>query len=216
MAAGEHLSEFAVCAVVFGDEDETAGQLVEAMDDARAEIAADFGEFIQVEEQGVNESAAIARLVGGTGSCVDHHTGGFVDDGEVFIFVEDVEGNVFGSGVKGRGLGRAFYLDGFSAVEFLLGLCQIAVDADLASLDEELDAGSGDVGEGLGEVLVEAEIRGGWVGGEGMEAIFCFVLEFEDRDWRWCGFFDAAGGAVFGFYGAAALALGEHVLRRHV
>jgi hypothetical protein len=130
--------------------------------------------------------------------------------------VEDVERNVFGGGVKGRGLGRAFYLDGFAAVEFLPRLCQIAVDADLAGFDEELDAGSGDVGKGLGEVLVEAEVRGCGVGGEGMEAVFCFVFEFEDRDWRWCGFLDAAGGTVFGFYGAAALALGEHVLRRHV
>jgi hypothetical protein len=215
LPAGEHVAEFAVCAVVFGDEDETAGQLVEAMDDARAEIAADVGEFIQVEEQGVNESAAIARLVGGTGSCVDHHTGGLIYDGDVFVFVEDVEGNVFGGGMEGSGSGRAFNLNGFAAVEFLLGLCQIAVDADLTGFDEELDAGSGDVGEGLGEVLVEAEIRGGGVGGEGMEAIFCFVFEFEDGDWRWCGFFDASGGAVFGFYGAAALALGEHVLRRH-
>ena len=179
LSLGEHLAEFPVSAVVFGDENEAAGLFVEAVDDAGTEVAADVGEFFQVEEQGVDEGAAVACVVGRAGSCVDHHAGGFVDDGEVFVFVEDVKGNVFGDGVKGRGLGGAFYLDGFAAVEFLLGLCQMAVDADLAGFDEELDAGAGDVGEGLGEVLVEAEIRGCGVGGEGVEA--CSSLRLRVR-----------------------------------
>jgi hypothetical protein len=104
----------------------------------------------------------------------------------------------------------------------LFGLGGMAVDADLAGFDEELDAGSGDVGEGLGEVLVEAEIGGGGVGKEGADAggvgcvgVFFEFVEVDDGDWGWSGFFDASGGAVLGFYGAAALALGEHVLRRH-
>jgi hypothetical protein len=94
----------------------------------------------------------------------------------------------------------------------------VAVDSDLAGFDEELDAGAADVGEGLGEVLIEAEVRGGGVGGEGADAgvgVFFEVVEVDDGDWGWSGFFDASGGAVLGFYGAAALALGEHVLRRH-
>jgi hypothetical protein len=66
--------------------------------------------------------------------------------------------------------------------------------------------------------LVEAEVGGGEVGGEGTDArigVFFEVVEVDDRDRGWGGFFDASGGAVLGFYGAAALALGEHVLRRH-
>ena len=43
LAGGEHVAELAMGAVVFGDEDETAGLLVEAVDDAGAEIAADLG-----------------------------------------------------------------------------------------------------------------------------------------------------------------------------
>jgi hypothetical protein len=124
--------------------------------------------------------------------------------------------------VAGAGWGGPFDLDGFSAVEFLLGLGGMAVDADLVGFDEELDTGSADVGEGLGEVLVEPEVGGGGIGGEGADAggaggvgVFFEVVEVDDGDWGWGGFFDAAGGAVLGFYGAAALALGEHVLRRH-
>ena len=49
LAAGEHLAEFAVGAVVFGDEDEAAGELVEAVDDAGAQVAADVGELGEVK-----------------------------------------------------------------------------------------------------------------------------------------------------------------------
>jgi hypothetical protein len=219
LTAGEHVAEFAMRAVVFGDEDEAAGELVEAVDDAGAEIAADVGEFGEVEEEGVDEGAAVAGVFGRARACVDHHASGFVDDGEVLVFVEDVEGYVLGDGVEGRGLGGAFDLDGFAAVELLFGLGGVAVDADLAGFDEELDAGAGDVGEGLGEVEIEAEVGGGWVGDKGAESgsvgVLFDLVEFEDRDWERGEFFDAAGGAVLGFYGAAALALGEHVLRRH-
>ena len=54
LALGEHLAELAVGAVVFGDEDEPAGLLVEAMDDAGAEIAAYVRELGEVEEEGVD------------------------------------------------------------------------------------------------------------------------------------------------------------------
>ena len=54
LTLGEHLAELAVGAVVFGDEDETAGLLVEAVDDAGAQVAADVGEFGEVEEERVD------------------------------------------------------------------------------------------------------------------------------------------------------------------
>ncbi len=173
LAGGEHLAELAVGTVVFGDEDEAAGLLVEAVDDAGAEVSADLGELGEVVEEGVDEGAAVAGVFvvdcGGAGSGVDHHAGGLVDDGKVLVFEEDVEGDVFGEGVEGRGAGGAFDLDGLAAEEFLLGLGGVAVDADLAGFDEELDASAGDVGDGLGEVLVEAEVGRGGVGGEGAD-----------------------------------------------
>ena len=217
LAAGEHVAEFAVGAVVFGDEDEAAGELVKAVYDAGAQVASNVGEFGEVEEECVDEGAAIAGVVGGTGSGVDHHAGGLVDDGEVLVFVEDVEGDVLGDGVERRGLRGAFDLDRFAAVELLFGLGGIAVDADLAGFDEKLDAGAADVGQSLGEVEIEAEIGGGWVGGEGADCVGVFFdfVEFEDGDLWWGDFFYAASGAVLVLYGAATLALGEHVLRRH-
>jgi hypothetical protein len=149
---------------------------------------------------------------------VDHHSGGLVDDGEVRVCVEDTERDVFRCGVKGWGLRGAFDLDGFATTESLLGFGRVAIDADLAGFDEELDAGTGDVGKGLGEVLIETEIGGGRIGGEGADAcarVFFQVVEVDDGDWRRESFFDTAGGAILGLDGAATLALGEHVLRRH-
>ena len=122
-------------------------------------------------EESIDEGSAVAGVIlidcGGACPGVDHHAGSLVDDGEVFVFEEDVEGDVLGEGVEGRGAWGAFDLDGFAAEEFLFGLGDVAVDADLAGFNEELDAGAGDVGNGLGEVLVEAEVGGGGVGGEG-------------------------------------------------
>jgi hypothetical protein len=70
--------------------------------------------------------------------------------------------------------------------------------------------------------LVETKIGCGGIGEEGAGAgvgvFFEFgfeVVEVDDGDWRREFGFDASGGAVLGFYGAAALAFGEHVLRRH-
>jgi hypothetical protein len=49
LASGEHLAEFAMGAVIFGDDDEAAGLLVEAMDDAGAEVAACGRELFEME-----------------------------------------------------------------------------------------------------------------------------------------------------------------------
>ena len=105
---------------------------------------------------------------------------------------------------RGAGLWGAFDLDGFAAEEFLFGLGGVAVDADLAGFDEELDAGAGDVGNGLGEVLVEAEVGGGGVGGEGADVRGARSLRSQRLRIRGrglgggVGLFDAAGGAVLG------------------
>src|SRR5579871_1060649 len=217
MTLGEHVAKLAVGAVVFGDKNNAAGLLIEAVDDAGAEVAADAGELVEVVEKGVDEGAVVAGIVGGAGAGVDHHASGLVDDGEVLVFVEDLEGDVLGKGVEGRRVWGAFNLDLLAAVKFLFGLGGSAGDADLAVLDEELDTGAADVGDGLGEVLVEAQACGFGGGGEGMDVVFGVVVEvdYEDRDGQRGGLFDASGGAVLVLDGAAALALGEHVLRRH-
>jgi len=116
-----------------------------------------------VVEQGVDESAAIAGIVGGSGSGVDHHAGGLVDDGEIVVFENDVEGDFFGDGAQGKRVGRSGDGDLFFAIAFQTerGLGMRAVDQNFSTLDELLDAGAADFcliefGELEGQVLVEA------------------------------------------------------------
>src|SRR5579871_6372585 len=51
VALGEHVAKLAVGGVVFGDEDDAAGLLVEAVDDAGAKVAADAGEIVEVMKE---------------------------------------------------------------------------------------------------------------------------------------------------------------------
>ena len=65
LSRGEHLAELTVGAVVLGDDDDPAGLLVEAMDDAGAKVTADVREVVEVMEDGVDEGAVVAFIVGG-------------------------------------------------------------------------------------------------------------------------------------------------------
>ena len=67
---------------------------------------------------------------------------------------------------------RAFDLDGLAAVQLLLRLGSLAVDADLAVFDQQLHAGAADVGDRLGKILVEPQSGGRGIGGEGANAVF--------------------------------------------
>ena len=102
---------------------------------------------------------------------------------------------------EGAGCEAQLDLDGLAAAgSFLFGLCRMTVDADLAGFDEELDAGAADVGEGLGQVLVEAkELAAAEVGGKGATWLRRRLLLVHDPNWTgwdrgWSGLVDAAGG----------------------
>jgi hypothetical protein len=131
--------------------------------------------------------------------------------------VEYVERDVLGYGVERGRMRGTLDLDLLAAVELLFGLGGVAVYADLLVFDEELDAGAADVGNGLGEVLVKAQVGRGGIGAEGVDVVFGVVVEVyvEDGDRGRKDLFYAASGAVLVLDGTAALALGEHVLRRH-
>ena len=73
-----------------GDDDDARRVAVEPVDDARPERAA-AGELPEVEGERVGERA---RRHPGRG--VDDEPGGLVDDDELFVFVDDVERNLFG------------------------------------------------------------------------------------------------------------------------
>jgi hypothetical protein len=101
-AAAELVGQVEMGLVVLGDEDDTGGVLVEAVDDTGAQGAAHGGEASIVMEKSVDQRAA-----GPAGAGMDDEAGGLVDGDKVVIFIKNVEGNIFGLGAQGRPLDDA-------------------------------------------------------------------------------------------------------------
>src|SRR3984957_10003125 len=117
-------------------------------------------------KQRVDQRSAIAGVFGGARAGVHHHAGGLVDDGEVVVFINDVERNVFGDGAEGRALGLAENRDALTAAEFHGRFRGRVVYQNVLVSDDLLDAGTADVEAG-GEELIEALSGGVRVDREG-------------------------------------------------
>src|SRR5271166_538420 len=141
--------------VVLCDHYEAAGFFVEAMHDARARVATDRGQRGEMMQQGIDQRATIALVVGGSGSGVDHHAGRLVDNGEIVVFVEDVEGDFLGDGSERSTLSGAEDRDALAAAQLEGRLGGCVVQQYLFLGDKFLHPSAAHV-EARGEVLVEA------------------------------------------------------------
>ena len=112
-AFAKRLREEAVGEIVFRDEENARGFLVNAMNDAGAEGVATLRKGLAAAEQGVDEGPVGVPCPG-----VDGHAGGFVDGEEVVVFVENFEGDFFGFGLE-RGTLGGNYFDEIVCVDFL-------------------------------------------------------------------------------------------------
>lgn len=141
-------------AIGFGDNDAARGVFVETVNDARALDSIDAGELVSaVMEKGVDEGA-IGIACGG----VNHHAVRFVEDDEVFVFVQDVERDVLRNEFEGDGFGDGD-ADEVTRVEGLFGFGGALVDEDVAFFDEGLQARARVFLELGGKVGVEAGVR---------------------------------------------------------
>jgi len=146
--------------VAFGYNDEAAGLLVEAMDDAGAQIAAGRRERLETEEQRVDKGIAIARVFGLPGSGMHHHAGRLVNDGKVLVFENDFERNILGSCSEWSGTGFARDHDFFAAAQFVRWLAQHAIDKDVSLLEKKLNTGTADTLQLRGDEVVETLASG--------------------------------------------------------
>ena len=153
-ALGE-LAEQGLHGVVgLGDDDAARGVFVETVHDAGTLDSVDASELaVAVMKEGVDEGA-----VGIAGGGVDDHAVGFVEDDEVFVFVENVEGKILGNEFEGDGLGDGD-ADEVAGMEGLLGFGGAVVDEDVAFFDEGLKAGARVFFETRSEEGVEAGVR---------------------------------------------------------
>ena len=152
--AGELPDEGAVGLVVLGDHQEAGGALVEPVDDARAEDAADAGEVVHVAEQRVDERAARRAR-----ARVHDEPGRLVHDEEVGVLVNDGDVDVLGLRLGGHRGGHG-HEGGLSRPHPGRGAAGAAVDEDVALVDESPETGAGERGQALREPDVEAQAGG--------------------------------------------------------
>lgn len=94
-----------------------------------------------MEEQGIDKGS---RLV--SWSRMNHEAGGFVQDENVGVFIEDRQGNRFR--LTGDGLwGWDFRPDNVSTFGDIPGFLRQAIDRNVARPNQSADIGSGQVGE---------------------------------------------------------------------
>ena len=87
--------------IVLGDDEASAGFLVEPMHDAGARDAADAAELSgAVMQQGVDERAFLV-----SGGRVHDHAGGLVQHEQIIVFEQDVEGHLLRLRSRGPGVG---------------------------------------------------------------------------------------------------------------
>ena len=76
--------------VVLGDDEQAARVAVEPMDDARPQFAGHVAKPIEMKLQARRQRPPVVRL-----ARMGDHPGGFVDDDQRLVFVDDLQRNVF-------------------------------------------------------------------------------------------------------------------------
>jgi hypothetical protein len=154
-------AEFAVGGIIFGGDENAGGFAIETVNDPGAIGGASGSElaFAMVKESR-GEGSGWATCSG-----VDVHAGGFVDDEDVIVLMENVEGKILGGHIAWSGSGNADG-DGDFGGEEISGADRFSSEGDPILLHPLLDAGPGlsaESGEGdIGPVvLIE---RGGDAG----------------------------------------------------
>jgi hypothetical protein len=106
------------------------------MHDARPERAADSGQTRSAE---AIEKRGDHGAGGDAGTGMDDHARGFVHDGEVGVFIQDIEGDGFGFDAGGLLL-RDFKRHDFAGLDVMGRFAGSAVDFDVALVHQQLDA----------------------------------------------------------------------------
>jgi hypothetical protein len=141
--------------------------LVEPVHDPGALDAADRGQILAVAEEGVDQGpGGVARRR------VDDEAGRLVEDQELRVFVEDDERNVLGEEVELLRR-RLVDLDAIADRDLGSGLARLAVEQDMAVVDEAADAGARPLAVEVGDAAVEANPCEAVVHGEAVEGAHC-------------------------------------------
>src|SRR3989440_10884170 len=144
-----------VARVVAGDDDEPRCALVESVHHARSRRAADLGPRAASAEQGVHERPRVVAR-----GRVDDHACRFVDDGDVLVFVDDVEGDRLRGRIDDVSL-RDLELDHVAPRNPVRRVGGMPVDEGEMALDQARRGGAAELRRMLGEEPVKPGCGGG-------------------------------------------------------
>ena len=131
-------AEFAVGSIIFRGDENAGGFAIETVNDAGTIGGASGGElaFTMVKEGGGEGSG------GATCTGVDVHSGSLVDDEDVLVLMEDVEGKILGGHIAWSGSRNADGDSDFGG-EKIAGADRFSREGDSILLHPLLDAGAG-------------------------------------------------------------------------
>src|SRR5258708_206688 len=109
-------------------------------------------------EQSIDQRPTIARGVRRAGSGMHHHSSGLVDDGEVAVFIENIERNIFGYAANGRSLNILRDVEALPAAQLERNLRRSVVELNFIFANELLHSCPANV-ELRGEKAVETLSR---------------------------------------------------------
>ena len=107
-------------------------------------------------EQCIHQRAAIPLVFRGARACMHHHPGGLIDNGEIVVFVDDVERDLFGDGAQRRTLSLAEYANVLAAAQLQRSLRGSIIHQHLLLGDELLHPRPAHMVEPSDQELVEA------------------------------------------------------------
>ena len=156
LARGELRAQIAMCLVVFGHDNKTAGFFIQPMDNPRPQFAAHARQTLQMMQQRIHQSSSIARILCRSRARVHHHSGWLVDHGEIVVLINNVERNFFGDGLQWSPPGLAQHADTLPAPQLQRSLGWSIVHQHFAFSDHLLYPRSADRVKARGEELVQA------------------------------------------------------------
>ncbi len=118
--------------IVLGRNHDARGISIEPMDDTGSQLAANPGEVIAMMQQGVDQRAAWM-----TGSRMDNHAGGFIDNNQAGILIKNRQGDRLRRSCHRSRVGQDDR-DSLTPTQLLCRFCLHAVQQHCAILDQAL------------------------------------------------------------------------------
>ena len=145
----EHFSQHGVRSIIFRDDQQPRGLLVDAVNNTGASITQIRQILLEVVKQSMDKSTVVYA-----GSGMDHEARRLFNDRQVRVFVVDLERNLLGS--KRRRFERfEDDMDGFTAANPVAGFFTSSFDRHRSRSVQLLDLRSRDAAEMLSKELVE-------------------------------------------------------------